>query len=54
MRMDLYRELMGVGCDEEFAANAAAIHEGMDDVRAGRTRPACEFLEELGREWPIE
>jgi predicted transcriptional regulator len=49
MRMDIYRELMGVGSDEEFAASVAAIREGMEDVRAGRTRPAREFLEELGR-----
>jgi hypothetical protein len=49
MRMDVYRELMGVGSDEEFAASLAAIHEGLADVRAGRVRPAREFLEELGR-----
>jgi hypothetical protein len=49
MRMDVYRELMGVGSDEAFAASVAAIREGMEDVRAGRTRPAREFLEELGR-----
>jgi hypothetical protein len=40
---------MGVGSDEAFAASVAAIREGMEDVRAGRTRPAREFLEELGR-----
>jgi hypothetical protein len=50
MRMDVYRELMGVGSDEQFAASVAAIREGLADVRAGRTRPAREFLEELGRQ----
>lgn len=51
MRMDVYRELMGIGSDEEFAASVAAIREGLEDVRAGRTRPAREFLEELGRKY---
>jgi hypothetical protein len=49
MRMDVYRELMGVGSDAEFAASVDAIREGLEDVRVGRTRPAREFLEELGR-----
>jgi hypothetical protein len=51
MRMDVYRDLMGVGSDEEFAASVAAIRDGLADVRAGRTRPAREFLEELGRKY---
>lgn len=49
MRMDVYRELMGVGSDEEFAASQAAIREGLDDVRAGRTVEARSFIEQLGR-----
>jgi len=48
MRMDVYRDIMGVGSDEEFAASVAAVREGLADVRAGRTRVAREFLEELG------
>jgi hypothetical protein len=51
MRMNVYRDLMGVGSDEEFAASVAAIREGLADVRAGRTRPAREFFEELGRKY---
>ncbi len=51
MRMDVYRELMGVGSDEAFDASVAAIREGMEDVRAGRARSAREFLNELGREY---
>jgi hypothetical protein len=54
MRMDVYRELMGVGSDEEFAASIAAVHEGMEDIRAGRTRPAREFLEEFGRKHDVQ
>lgn len=49
MRMDVYRELMGVGSDAEFAASVAAIREGLADVRAGRTRSAREFFGLLGR-----
>jgi hypothetical protein len=49
MRMDVYRSLMGVGSDAEFAASLDAIREGLEDVRAGRTRTAREFLAELGR-----
>ena len=49
MRMDIYRELMGVGSDAEFAASVDAIREGLEDIHAGRTRPARDFLEELGR-----
>jgi hypothetical protein len=53
MRMDVYRELMGVGSDADFAASVDAIREGLEDVRAGRTRPARDFLEELGRDHEV-
>jgi predicted transcriptional regulator len=32
---------------QDYAESAAAIHRGNEDVKAGRTRPAAEFLKEL-------
>jgi predicted transcriptional regulator len=31
---------------QEFEKSATAIREGLEDVKAGRTRPAAEFFEE--------
>jgi predicted transcriptional regulator len=32
---------------QDYEKSVAAIRRGHEDVRAGRTRPAAEFLEEL-------
>jgi predicted transcriptional regulator len=32
---------------EDYEKSVAAIRRGHEDVKAGRTRPAAEFLEEL-------
>jgi predicted transcriptional regulator len=32
---------------QDYAESVSAIHRGSEDVKAGRTRPAAEFLEEL-------
>jgi predicted transcriptional regulator len=32
---------------QDYAESVAAIQRGNEDVKAGRTRPAAEFLEEL-------
>jgi predicted transcriptional regulator len=32
---------------QDYAESVAAIRRGHEDVKAGRTRPAAEFLEEL-------
>ena len=34
---------------QDFEDSVEAIRRGYEDVKAGRTRPASEFLEELGR-----
>lgn len=34
---------------QDFAEATVGINEGYEDVRAGRTRPAAEFLSELRR-----
>jgi hypothetical protein len=47
MSIDVYREMLGVGDDEEFAASIKAVEEGLADVAAGRTRPYREVLAEL-------
>lgn len=47
MSLDTYRSIMGIGSDEEFAESVAALRAAMDDVRAGRTRPYQEALQEL-------
>jgi len=47
MSIDAFRSLMGVGDDTDLAQSLAAIQRGMEDVRAGRTRPAHDVLDEL-------
>ncbi len=47
MSIDLFREMMGVGSDEDMAASLQAIAEGVADVDAGRTRPFRDVLAEL-------
>ena len=48
MTMQVYRDMMGVGTDEDLAASLKAIEQGHADVEAGRTRPFREVLAELG------
>ncbi len=47
MSVELFREMMGVGSDEEMAASLKAITEGLADVDAGRTRTFLDVLAEL-------
>ena len=47
MTTDLYREMMGVGTDEELRASLQAIERGLADVEAGRTRPYQDVIAEL-------
>jgi hypothetical protein len=39
MSMQVYRDLMGVGSDEELAASLKAIDQAMADLDAGRGIP---------------
>jgi len=48
MSINVFRDTMGVGSDEELAASLKAIGQGHADVQAGRTRPYREVLAELG------
>ena len=47
MTIELYREMMGVGSDEEMNASLQAIQRGLADVEAGRTRPYQDVLVDL-------
>jgi hypothetical protein len=48
MSLDVFRNTMGVGSDEELAASLKALQQGHADVEAGRTRPYRDVLNELG------
>ena len=47
MSMEFYRDLMGIGTDEQLAASLAAVDRGIEDVKAGRTRPFRDVIAEL-------
>lgn len=47
MSQEVYRDIMGVGTDEDLAASLNAIKEGLADIEAGRTRPFRDVLSEL-------
>ncbi|WP_197996235.1 hypothetical protein [Gimesia panareensis] len=47
MSIEIYRDMLGVGTDEELAASLQALEEGVADVDAGRTRPFRDVLDEL-------
>jgi hypothetical protein len=48
MSLDAYREMMGVGSDAELAESLQAVHQGLADIEAGRTRPFRDVIAELG------
>ena len=50
MSMQVFREMMGVGTDEELSESLQAIAEGLADIEAGRTRPFRDVLNELGND----
>ena len=47
MSLEFYRDLMGVGTEEELQDSLRAIDEGLADVDAGRTMPADQFFAEF-------
>ncbi|HEV3303619.1 MAG TPA: hypothetical protein VG055_28465 [Planctomycetaceae bacterium] len=51
MSMQLFREMMGVGSDEQFAESVKAIEEGLADVAAGRTVPMDQAFRELDEKY---
>ena len=53
MSMNVFREMMGVGTDEELQASLAAIERGIADMDAGRVRPWREVFAELGNKHAV-
>ena len=53
MSMNVFREMMGVGSDDEYQASLRAIADGWVDVQAARSRPLDEFLREFDRKHEI-
>jgi hypothetical protein len=49
MSMEVYRDLMGVGTDADFAASVEAVKRGYEAVHCGQSRPLREALDDLGR-----
>ena len=47
MSQEVYREIMGIGTEEELAASLNALQEGLADIDSGRTRPFRDVLAEL-------
>lgn len=53
MTMNVFREMMGVGTDEEMAASLQALEEGIADVEAGRTIPQDQVFRELDQKYGV-
>ena len=53
MSLDRYRELMGVGTDEELASSMQAIAEAMQDFDAGRSIPLEEAQRRLDQKYGV-
>ncbi len=53
MSMQVYREMMGVGSDEEMADSLNAIEEAMTDIDAGRTVPMDDVFRELDEKYGV-
>ena len=53
MTMRVYRDMMGVGTDEELQASLQAIDERLADVDAGRTKPMEQVFKELDHKYGV-
>ncbi|QDU42878.1 hypothetical protein Mal52_13470 [Symmachiella dynata] len=53
MSMQVYREMMGVGSDEEMADSLRAIDEAMADIEAGHTVPMEQVFLELDEKYGV-
>jgi hypothetical protein len=49
MSIEVFRDVMGVGTDREFAESVAAIRRGCEQLQTGRTRPMKDALDDLGK-----
>lgn len=53
MTMNVFRDMMGVGTDEEMTASLQALEEGIADVEAGRTLPQDQVFRELDQKYGV-
>ncbi len=53
MSIDIFRDMMGVGTDEEMAASVVALKRSMEEARAGETRLMTDALDDLGRKYEV-
>ncbi len=54
MSTDVFREMMGIGTEEEMAASVAALQKSMAEARGGKTRPLTDALDDLGRRHEVQ
>jgi hypothetical protein len=50
MSQEFYRDMMGVGSDDELQDSLRAIDNGITDIEAGRTKPAVKFFAEFDKQ----
>jgi len=53
MSMQVYREMMGVGSDEEMADSLKTVDSAMADIDAGRTVPMDQVFQELDEKYGV-
>lgn len=53
MSIDVYRNTLGIGSDEDLAQSVAAIQEGIADIPVGRTKPLQEVFDRLDKKYGI-
>lgn len=53
MTKELFHQLVGASCEEEEHLALDAIHEGLQDVDAGRTKPMNEVFRGLDQRYGI-
>ena len=54
MSIDVYRDMMGVGTEQELQESLTAIQRGWQAVQEGRTRPFRDALDDLGRKYEAQ
>ena len=53
MSIDMFRNTMGVGSDEELASSIAALQKSMAEARDGKTRLFTDALDDLGLKYEV-
>lgn len=53
MSTDIYREMMGVGTDEQLRASLEAIEQGLQDVESGRTHAMDDVFRQLDEKYGV-